>query len=137
MQWFTDVITKRYAEFNGRARRKEFWMFMLFWAIIVIVGGILDSLLGTEFSDNKDAAFGRTGWIALILWLAMLVPWFAVSVRRMHDRDRSGWWVLIWFIPCIGQIWFIIWQALDGTPGDNRFGPDPKAAERGGFPPTV
>lgn len=130
MQWFTDVITKRYAQFTGRARRKEFWMFMLFWVIVLVVAGILDGLLGLDFAD-KDAKFGRGGWISSILFFAMLIPLIAVSVRRMHDKDRSGWWVLIYLIPCIGGIWFLIWQAYDGTPGDNQYGPDPKAAERG------
>jgi uncharacterized membrane protein YhaH (DUF805 family) len=132
MQWFTDVITKRYAQFSGRARRKEFWMYFLFWFIVLVVAGILDKVLGLDYGD-PDAKFGRTGWISTILFLAMAIPSIAVSVRRMHDKDRTGWWVLIWLIPCIGWIWFIIWQAQDGTPGDNRFGPDPKAAERGGF----
>ncbi|WP_405058205.1 DUF805 domain-containing protein [Kribbella sp. NBC_01505] len=133
MHWFTDVITKRYAQFSGRARRKEFWMFILFSFVISIILGILDRILGLDFETN-----GRTsgGWLQTIYGLAVLIPTIAISVRRMHDRDRSGWWVLIWLIPCIGQIWFIVWQALDGTPSDNRFGPDPKAAERGpGFGP--
>lgn len=128
MQWFIDVITKRYAQFSGRARRKEFWMYVLFYLIGSIIVGIIDRILGLDF---ENGGFRSGGWLSSIYGLALLVPTIAVSVRRMHDKDRSGWWVLIWLIPCVGWIWFIIWQAQEGTIGDNQYGPDPKAAERG------
>jgi uncharacterized membrane protein YhaH (DUF805 family) len=132
MQWFIDVITKRYAQFDGRARRKEFWMYVLFYVIGALIFSILDRILGLDYGSG----YRRSGWLSNIYWLALIVPTIAVSVRRMHDKNRSGWWVLIWLIPCVGQIWFIVWQAQEGTPGDNRFGPDPKAAERFGQPPA-
>jgi uncharacterized membrane protein YhaH (DUF805 family) len=135
MQWFIDVITKRYAQFSGRARRKEFWMYVLFYVIGSIILGILDQILGLDFKQTSGSSTIRSGgWLETIYGLALLVPTIAVAVRRMHDKDRSGWWVLIWLIPCVGTIWFIVWQAQEGTPGDNRFGPDPKAAERFGQP---
>ncbi|MGW6275876.1 DUF805 domain-containing protein [Kribbella sp. NPDC055071] len=135
MQWFIDVITKRYAQFDGRARRKEFWMYVLFWFIGSVIFGILDQILGLDFKSGSGSnALRAGGWLEYIYYLVLLVPTIAVSVRRMHDKDRSGWWVLIWLIPCIGWIWFIVWQAQEGTPGDNRFGPDPKGGERFGQP---
>jgi uncharacterized membrane protein YhaH (DUF805 family) len=125
MQWYIDVI-KKYAVFDGRARRKEFWMFVLFNTIVGIILSVLDTIIGTDFG-------GRTGggWLSTIYYLAVLLPVIGVSIRRMHDTNRSGWWVLIYLIPCIGWIWFIVLAAQEGTVGDNQYGPDPKAAERG------
>ena len=107
---------KKYADFNGRARRTEYWLFVLFSMVIAMVLGVVDYVLGTP------------GIIGLIFALAILIPSIAVGVRRLHDTDRSGWWLLIAFIPVIGTIALLIFLLLDGTPGDNRFGANPKAA---------
>lgn len=107
---------KKYADFNGRARRTEYWLFVLFSMVIAMVLGVVDYVLGTP------------GIIGLIFALAILIPSIAVGVRRLHDTDRSGWWLLIAFIPIIGTIALLIFLLLDGTPGDNRFGSNPKAA---------
>jgi uncharacterized membrane protein YhaH (DUF805 family) len=127
MQWYIDVL-KKYAVFSGRARRKEYWMFVLFNAIISIILGIIDRIIGTDFGNSGS------GWLSTIYSLAVLVPSIAVGVRRMHDTNRSGWWVLINLVPCIGWIWFIVLAAQEGTAGDNQYGQDPKAAERFGQP---
>ncbi|TDC24216.1 DUF805 domain-containing protein [Kribbella albertanoniae] len=124
MQWFLAVV-KQYAVFSGRARRKEYWMYTLFWAIGYIVLGIIDQILGTAQKNT----FG--GLLAGLFSLALLLPSIGVAIRRMHDTGRSGWWILINLIPCVGGIWFIVLAAGDGNPGDNQYGPDPKAAERG------
>jgi len=128
MHWFTDVITKRYAQFSGRARRKEFWMFTLFSFVISLVLGILDRLFGLDFENNGVSSGGV---LETIFGLAVLIPSLAVAIRRLHDGGRSGWWILINLVPCIGWIWYIVLQAQEGNPGDNQYGPDPKAAERG------
>jgi uncharacterized membrane protein YhaH (DUF805 family) len=128
MQWFIDVVTKRYAQFSGRARRKEFWMYVLFYFIGSIIVGILDRILGLDFTSSNS--FRSGGWLSTIYWLALLIPSIAVGVRRLHDTNRTGWWILLW-LTCIGIIVLIIFWALEGTPGDNKYGPDPKAAERG------
>ena len=107
---------KKYADFNGRARRTEYWLFVLFSMVIAMVLGVVDYVLGTP------------GIIGLIFALAILIPSIAVGVRRLHDTDRNGWWLLIAFIPIIGTIALLIFLLLDGTPGDNRFGSNPKAA---------
>ncbi|MFB6722442.1 DUF805 domain-containing protein [Kribbella sp. NPDC056345] len=124
MQWFLAVV-KQYAVFSGRARRKEYWMYTLFWAIGYIVLGVVDQILGT----HQKNTFG--GLLAGLFSLALLLPSIGVAIRRMHDTGRSGWWILINLVPCVGWIWFIVLAAGDGNPGDNQYGPDPKAAERG------
>ena len=125
MQWYLDVL-KKYAVFNGRARRKEYWMFVLFNVIVSIILSIIDRIAGLGYGPNDSS-----GVLSTIYSLAVLIPSLAVGVRRMHDTGRSGWWILINLIPCIGWIWFIVLAAQEGTIGDNQHGPDPKAAERG------
>jgi uncharacterized membrane protein YhaH (DUF805 family) len=127
MQWYIDVL-KNYATFSGRARRKEYWMFVLFNVIISLILGIIDNIIGTTYGS------ANSGVLSSIYSLLVLVPSIAVGVRRMHDTNRSGWWVLINLVPCIGWIWFIVLAAQEGTAGDNQYGPDPKAAERFGQP---
>lgn len=136
MEWMLMPL-RRYAQFTGRSRRKEYWMFFLFVIIAVIVLSILDSVLGlgggmdrqAEFGDGAAAAsFNASGGVlTLIFYLAILIPSIAVAIRRLHDTDRSGWWILIGLIPLIGAIVLIVFYCTDGTRGPNRFGPDPKA----------
>ena len=127
MQWYTEVL-KKYAVFSGRARRKEFWMFALINIGISIVLSILDAIIGTR----TDSGFGI---LSGIYSLAVLLPSLAVGVRRLHDTGRSGWWILIGLIPLIGAIVLIVFYAQEGKPGDNQYGPDPKAGERAaGYP---
>jgi uncharacterized membrane protein YhaH (DUF805 family) len=121
MQWYTEVL-KKYAVFSGRARRKEYWMFVLVSTIVSIVLAILDGILNTQ-SDNGF------GLLQGIYALAVLLPSLAVGVRRLHDTNRSGWWILI-ALTGIGLIVLIVFYAQEGNPGDNQYGPDPKAAER-------
>ena len=118
MHWYTDVL-KKYAQFDGRARRKEYWMFVLFNFIIAVGLGILDAVLGLRLTENN-------GLLSTLYTLAVLLPGLAVSVRRLHDTNRSGWWLLIAFIPFIGAIVLIIFMVLDSDGGPNRYGPNPK-----------
>ena len=128
MEWYTGVL-KKYVEFSGRARRKEYWMFTLISVIISIVLGIVDRLIGTDFNN------GSSGVLSSIYSLLVLLPSLAVGVRRLHDTNRSGWWILIGLIPCVGWIILIVFFATEGVAGPNQYGEDPKAAERsGGFP---
>ena len=114
MNWYIDCW-KKYATFSGRARRKEYWLFVLFNAIACFVAAFLDGLLGL-------------GIIYLLYCLAAFLPSLAVCVRRLHDTNRSGWWVLIGLVPIIGGIWLLILMVLDSTPGANNYGDNPKAA---------
>src|SRR3954468_21416442 len=136
MQWYLKVL-KQYADFNGRARRTEFWMFILFSAIASAILGLVDSLIGTARFIASGGYFYSPGVLGGIYGLAVLVPTLAVGVRRLHDTDRSGWWWLLWLIPIVGQIILIVFWALDGTPGPNRYGPDLKQAMASGHLPGV
>ncbi|MGL4564337.1 MAG: DUF805 domain-containing protein [Halioglobus sp.] len=120
MNWFL-VVLKKYATFSGRAQRAEYWYFLLFSTLIVIALSVIDGMTG---SYNED-----TGWGLLsgLYSLAVLLPSIAVGARRLHDTSRTGWWLLIGLIPVIGTIVLIVFFALDSTPGDNAYGPNPKA----------
>jgi len=119
MNWYLKVL-KQYADFNGRARRQEYWMFVLFNIIFSIVATILDNVLGLA---SPEVGYGiLTGLYSL----AVLVPGLAVTVRRLHDTSRSGWWILIALIPLVGAICLIVFTAQDSKPGDNEYGPNPK-----------
>ncbi len=113
MNWYLQVL-KKYAVFSGRARRKEYWMFVLFNTIIVFVLGFVEGL------------FGGPGIIANIYSLAVLIPSIAVFVRRLHDTGRSGWWFFIGFVPLVGAIVLLVFMVKDSDPGDNQYGPNPK-----------
>jgi uncharacterized membrane protein YhaH (DUF805 family) len=113
-------LQRKYATFQGRARRSEYWFFALFTVLVSIVAGVLDSVLGLR-SENYS-----TGPIQGILQLALLVPTLAVGARRLHDTGRTGWWQLIGVIPFIGLIILIVFFAQDSQP-ENRYGPNPKA----------
>jgi uncharacterized membrane protein YhaH (DUF805 family) len=126
MQWYLKAL-RQYADFGGRARRTEFWMFVLVNLVISIVLGIIDSAIGTaNFYASGGMASYSPGVLGTIYGLAVLIPSIAVTVRRLHDTDRSGWWFLIQLIPFVGSIVLLVFVCLDGTPGPNRFGADPK-----------
>ena len=128
MEWML-MPYRRYADFSGRSRRKEYWMFALLQAIIAIVLLIVMFTLG-GLSGSGGTSFGPMGMLGaglLVIWgLATIIPSIAVQVRRFHDQDKSGWMVLIGFIPYIGGIIVFVFMCLAGTAGPNRFGPDPK-----------
>ncbi len=119
MNYYRKVL-QNYATFTGRARRSEFWYFVLFNLIFGIIAMTLDNLLGLAYE-----AIGY-GPIYGLYALAVLVPGIAVAVRRLHDIDKSGWYVLINLIPIIGFIWFIVLAVKEGTPGTNQYGINPK-----------
>ena len=121
MSWYLEAL-KKYAVFHGRSRRAEYWYFVLFNLIVAIVLAGIDSLLGT-FSSAQNI-----GLLSGIYSLAVLIPTLAVTFRRLHDIDRSGWWILINLVPLIGTIVLLVFALMDGTPGDNRYGPNPKGA---------
>lgn len=161
LEWMLMPL-KRYADFSGRSRRKEFWMFQLLNIIMIavflgpiyriIIGNMMSQMAvapdgtyapaasaGFQFGDHPIAiAFAAIG----VLWaLFVLIPGIAVTVRRLHDRDMSGWWylgfVVLSIIPLIGivaSIGFLVVMCLEGTKGTNRFGADPKG---GGTNPEV
>ncbi len=121
MNWYLEVL-KKYAVFSGRARRKEYWFFVLFNIIISIVLAVIDGVTG---SFSAEAGMGLLGGIYT---LAVLIPGIAVSVRRLHDTERSGWWLLIALVPLIGAIVLLVFMAQDSKPGQNQYGANPKEA---------
>ena len=114
MNNYTDVL-KKYVVFDGRATRHEYWMFVLFNFIIYAILVLLSHIIGM-------LAF----FLIVLFGLAIFLPTLAVGVRRLHDTNRSGWWILIGLVPYIGAIVLIVFCVLDGTPGDNKYGSDPK-----------
>jgi uncharacterized membrane protein YhaH (DUF805 family) len=117
---------RRYADFSGRSRRKEYWLFTLG---IIIVSVVLSLLLvgGMDFNNGGLGAMGGLSLgILIVFTLAILIPALAVQVRRFHDQDKSGWFVLLNFLPYVGGIIVLVMMCLEGTRGPNRFGPDPK-----------
>lgn len=119
MNWFL-VALKKYATFSGRAQRAEYWYYTLFYILIYIGLTIIDSVTGTF-----DAESG-VGLLGSLMGLALLIPTLAVTVRRLHDTGRSGWWLLIGLIPLVGLIVMLVFTVQDSKPGDNEYGPNPK-----------
>ncbi|MBE4909647.1 DUF805 domain-containing protein [Bacillus luteolus] len=113
MSWFLKAI-KNYAVFRGRARRTEYWMFVLVSAIFAFVIAFIEPFLGIE------------PILSGIYSLFLLLPSLSVTVRRLHDTGRSGWWILISLIPLIGAIVLFVFTVLDSEPGENKYGPSPK-----------
>ncbi|CAM3739989.1 Inner membrane protein YhaH [Vibrio aerogenes CECT 7868] len=116
MNWFTAAF-KKYTVFSGRARRKEYWMFYLFMMIFMLITCILDVLVGSY------------GLITGLFGLAVLLPSLSLTIRRLHDTGRSGWWCFITLVPVVGAIAFFVFTVLPGNFGDNQYGPDPKKIE--------
>lgn len=112
MDWYIAVL-KKYATFNGRARRQEYWMFFLFNLLFTLAAGLIDRFLGTSLIGGLYSLF-------------ILLPSVAVLVRRLHDIGRTGWWVLLSLIPVIGVVVLLFFAASEGMHGDNEYGPDPK-----------
>ena len=119
MDWYLQAFRK-YTDFSGRSRRKEYWMFALFNIIFSICATILDFVLGTE------SAFIGAGTFSFIYFLGIIIPGLSLSVRRLHDVGKSGWMLLIAIIPIIGAIWLLVLFLTDGTFGKNQYGDNPK-----------
>jgi uncharacterized membrane protein YhaH (DUF805 family) len=110
---------QKYADVTGRAPRAEYWWFVLFVIIGEIIAMAIDSILGLS------QMIGPYGPVLCLYLLALLVPSITVGVRRLHDTDRSGWWLLIGLIPLIGAIVLLVFFVTEGTKGDNQYGPNP------------
>lgn len=128
MEWMIMPL-KRYADFSGRARRKEFWMYQLFviclYFAVFLIAGVLGVATAGPTGEPPAAINFIVGLLFLVVVFGLLIPSLAVSVRRLHDIDKSGWFLLINFIPFGGIILLVFW-CQEGTRGENRFGPDPK-----------
>jgi uncharacterized membrane protein YhaH (DUF805 family) len=101
-----------YVKFSGRAVRSEYWFWFLFYCVGLLVAEIIDAVLGITV-------------VVILFWLATVLPTLAITIRRLHDLDRTGWWIFLGLVPIVGAIILIIWYCSRGTQGPNRFGPDP------------
>ena len=119
MDWYLKVL-KQYADFNGRARRKEYWMFFLFNMVFAVLASLIDSSAGTANFVSGSGLFQN------IYSLVVFVPGLAVGVRRLHDIGKSGWMLLLAFIPLIGAIWLLVLFATNSKEGTNKWGQNPK-----------
>ncbi|MEU5718355.1 DUF805 domain-containing protein [Streptomyces sp. NPDC020403] len=117
MNWYLAVL-KNYAGFSGRARRKEYWMFVLFNFLVALVLLAIGAAIDTQIPY-------------MIYLAAVLIPTLAVVFRRLHDTGRSGWWFLITFVPLVGGIILLVFMCLEGVRGPNEYGADPKLAPQG------
>ncbi len=123
MEWAL-MPFRRYAEFSGRSRRKEYWSYILLTFVAVIVLSVVETVVGQGRSVG-----GMYGPLTALFLLGTIIPSIAVAARRLHDQDKSAWFLLLGLIPLVNLI-LLVFMFLDGTPGPNRFGPDPKAGER-------
>lgn len=131
MNWYREALRK-YATFDGRARRKEYWYFALGNTLAISALALVDGLIGT-WDPEKEV-----GLLSGLYALAVLIPGIAVTVRRLHDTNRPGWWFFIGFIPLIGWLVILVFACLDSQPGANRYGPNPKGVLGAGTPsPSV
>lgn len=122
MNYYIDCLTKKYCCFSGRARRKEYWMFVLFNFIAAVVIGFVGAFLAGLTNVTAFAFLGT------IYNIAVIVPSMGLLFRRLHDIGKSGWWWLIGLVPFVGWIVIIVFCCLDSQPGDNQYGPNPKGA---------
>ena len=122
MNWYLQVL-KKYADFDGRARRTEYWMFVLLNIIFCFAAIILDNVIGTAIDGIGYGIF------YFVYVLGVFIPGLAVAVRRLHDTDKSGWMMFVALIPIAGAIWLIVLMATEGDARENQYGPDPKQVE--------
>ena len=123
-KYYLDILTNKFADFNGRARRKEYWMWTLYCTIILLISMVFDNLFGLTFELlGEDLGYG---WLYLIFGIIQFIPGLAVVVRRLHDVGKSGWYYLIILIPLIGFIWILVLLCTDGVEEENKWGTNPK-----------
>ncbi len=123
IDWYKKVVFENYANFNGRARRSEYWWFILANIIIAVIAMVIDNVAGITFGKIPY------GPVYVLYALAVFLPGLAVSVRRLHDVGKSGWFYFIILIPLVGAIWLLVLFFTEGNQGENQYGPDPKAIE--------
>ena len=126
MEWMIMPL-RRYADFNGRSRRMEYWMFTLGYILLLLAIVMLSFGIGGLFGDpTGELGAGIMVTLIGITVLGLFIPSLAVQVRRMHDQDKSGWFILLGFIPYIGGLIMLVFMCIEGTQGPNQYGPDPK-----------
>jgi len=133
MEWML-MPYRRYFEFGGRSRRKEYWMFALLFLIVYVIAMLLSVAVGGSMDGSGGGGImaGLVGLLLGVFLIGSFIPSLAVAIRRLHDTDRSGWWLLIGLVPIVGAFILLYFYVIEGTRGPNRFGPDPKEGEARG-----
>jgi uncharacterized membrane protein YhaH (DUF805 family) len=122
---FRHIVTTQYFDFNGRTAREPFWYYILAYVVLIVAASILETVL---FGNPLMYSYGyHPRPLTALLSLALLLPNLGITARRLHDIDRSAWWMLVGLIPFAGWLVMIYWCVQPGTSGSNQFGSDPKA----------
>jgi len=125
-RYFLDTIKNRYAQFDGRASRSEFWYFALFYFIMDVIAAIIDAFVLNPIMGTTPDQAAQGGILQMIFALGLLIPSIALGIRRLHDIGKSGWWYLLVLIPIIGWLALLYFYILDSQPGSNQYGENPK-----------
>jgi len=124
--YFLDTLQYRYAQFEGRATRSEYWYFLLFYFIFSLLASLLDTYLLNPLLGVIPEQGNQGGILSMVLGLGLLIPSIGIGIRRLHDTGKSGWWLLIGFIPIVGIFLLIFFYIQDSQPETNLYGPNPK-----------
>ena len=123
-KYYLDILTNKYADFKGRARRKEYWMWTLYYTVILLFAMVIDNALGLNFELlGQNLGYG---WLYVTIGITHLIPGLGIVVRRLHDVGKSGWFYLTILIPLIGFIWILVLFCTEGVKEDNKWGSNPK-----------
>lgn len=125
-RYFLEPIIRHYLDFNGRASRSQYWYFVLYYFLISLVLAFIDTLVINPMLGATPEQMARGGILQMIFGLALFLPSLSIGVRRLHDIGKSGWWLLLSFIPIIGVLVLLFWFIQDSQPGSNEYGPNPK-----------
>ena len=125
-KYFINIIKNKYAQFAGRASRSEFWYFALFYFILSFILGAIDTFVINPMLGGTTLESAQGGILLLLVALGLLIPIISLSIRRLHDIGKSGWWLLISLIPIIGALVLLYFYVCDSQAGSNMYGENPK-----------
>ena len=125
-RYFIDTLKNRYAKFGGRATRSEYWYFVLFHFIIIVLATLIDTYVLNPLLGMDGAQSAQGGILQVIVALALFIPLIAVGIRRLHDIGKIGWWYLLALIPIVGMLVLLYFFVQDSQPGENLYGANPK-----------
>jgi len=125
-RYFLDPVTQKYADFSGRASRSQYWYFVLYFVLLSLVMATIDTFVINPMLGATLAQASQGGFLQIIFALALFLPSLSIGARRLHDIGRSGWWLLLIFVPIIGALILLYWFTLKSQPENNKYGVRPK-----------
>lgn len=133
IDYFKMAVTEKYAQFHGRSTRSEYWYFALTYFLIILVVGMIAGFTAFIAVDSGGPSLlvWIFGGLFVLIMLALIIPSISVSIRRLHDSGKSGWWYMVNFVPYVGGLIFIVLMCLDSEPGTNQYGPNPFELDSG------